>query len=66
MFLPTYRRSLYSLQRFLPSFFYQHFSFARPTGLLLRNFDGLSVIFLRTPSFYIPKTMRRRQSNRPV
>jgi len=32
----------------------------------LRNFGGLPVIFLLTPSFYILKTMRRRQSNRPV
>jgi len=66
LFLLTYRPSLYSLQRFLPSFFYPHFSFARPTDLLLRNFGGLPVIFLLTPSFLILKTMRRRQSNRPA
>jgi len=54
------------LQRFLPPFFYPHFSFARRTDLLLRDVGGLPVIFLRTPSFYILKTMRRRQSNRPV
>jgi hypothetical protein len=66
LFLLTYRRSLYSLQRFLPSFFYLHFSFARPIDLLLRDIGGLPAIFPLILSFYIPKTMWRRQSNRPV